>query len=212
MENAGKEVENEAEREAIKDCGIGTPATRAAIIETLFSRDYIRREKKSLVPTKKGLSVYETVKDMRITDVSLTGNWEDALSQIERGKMLPETFKHAIEIYTKQVTSELLNASIASAVEREQAEALCPKCKKAQVRFYPKIVKCMDKNCGLVVFRNKSGKDLTDKQITELLTIGKTSIINGFKSKEGKIFDAALKLNENFQVTFVFAEKSTKPV
>jgi DNA topoisomerase-3 len=210
MENAGKEVENEAEREAIKDCGIGTPATRAAIIETLFSRDYIRREKKSLVPTEKGLSVYETVKDMRIADVSLTGSWEDALSQIERGKMQPETFKHAIEIYTKQVTAELLNASIASAVEGEQAETLCPKCKKAQMRFYPKVAKCTNPDCGLVVFRNKSGKDLTDKQITELLTTGKTSVIKGFKSKEGKIFDAALNLNENFQVTFVFAEKSTK--
>jgi DNA topoisomerase-3 len=74
MESAGKEVENEEERVAMKESGIGTLATLAAIIETLFSRDYIRREKKSLVPTDKGLSVYETVKDKRIADVAMTGS------------------------------------------------------------------------------------------------------------------------------------------
>jgi DNA topoisomerase-3 len=104
METAGKNIENEAEREAMKDAGIGTPATRAAIIETLFARDYIRREKKSLVPTEKGLSVYETVKDKRIADVAMTGSWENALSQIERGDMQPETFSRAIEVYTRQIT------------------------------------------------------------------------------------------------------------
>jgi DNA topoisomerase-3 len=72
-ESAGKDVTNEAEREAMKESGIGTPATRAVIVETLFARDYIRREKKSLVPTGKGLSVYETVKDKRIADVAMTG-------------------------------------------------------------------------------------------------------------------------------------------
>jgi DNA topoisomerase-3 len=73
MESAGKEVENEAEREAMKESGIETPATRALIIETLFSRDYIKREKKSLVPTDKSLLVYETVKDKRIADIAMTG-------------------------------------------------------------------------------------------------------------------------------------------
>lgn len=76
METAGKEIENEVEREALKDCGIGTPATRAAIIETLFSREYIRRDKKSLVPTEKGMGVYEAVKDKKIANVSMTGEWE----------------------------------------------------------------------------------------------------------------------------------------
>lgn len=101
MESAGKEVSNEAEREAMKESGIGTPATRAAIIETLFTRDYIRREKKSLIPTEKGLSVYETVKDKRIADVAMTGSWENALAQIERSEMRPETFSKAIEVYTR---------------------------------------------------------------------------------------------------------------
>ena len=207
MESAGKEIENEAEREAMKDTGIGTPATRAAIIETLFSRDYIRREKKSLVPTEKGLSVYETVKDKRIANVSLTGEWENALSQIERGKMQPATFKNAIETYTRQITTELLNTSIS--ISDENATQ-CPKCKASNVLFFPKVVKCPNQTCGFVIFRTISEKNLSDKQITDLLTNGKTGIIKGFKSKNNKLFDAALKIDENFRVVFDFLEKKEK--
>ena len=207
METAGKNVEDEAEREAMKESGIGTPATRAAIIETLFARDYIRREKKSLVPTDKGLLVYETVKDKRIADVAMTGNWENALAQIERGDMQPETFSKAIEIYTRQITAELLETKIAVADENT---CLCPKCKTADVRFYPKVAKCTDANCGLVVFRSISEKQLSDGQITELLTKGKTGVIKGFKSKAGKAFNAALKFDENYRVTFDFENKGQK--
>jgi DNA topoisomerase-3 len=207
MESAGKEVENEAEREAMKESGIGTPATRAAIIETLFSRDYIKREKKSLVPTEKGLSVYENVKDRRISDVAMTGSWENTLSQIERGEIQPETFGRAIETYTRQITAELLEIKIAVTDENV---CICPKCKAAQVRFYSKVAKCTDMNCGLVIFRNKSEKQLSDRQITDLLTKGKTGIIKGFKSKSGKTFDAALKFDGDFQVVFDFPERKEK--
>jgi DNA topoisomerase-3 len=191
----------------MKDSGIGTPATRAAIIETLFARDYIRREKKSLVPTEKGLSVYETVKDKHIADVALTGSWENTLAQIERGEMQPDTFRQTIEIYTKQITTELLGTKIEVA---DSNACICPKCKSAQIRFYSKVVKCADEHCGLVVFRNKSEKELTDKQITELLTKGKTAVIKGFKSKGGKAFDAALKFDENYQVVFEFVDRKGK--
>ena len=207
MESAGKEVENEAEREAMKGSGIGTPATRAAIIETLFTRDYIRREKKSLIPTEKGLSVYETVKDKRIADVAMTGSWENALAQIERGEMQPETFSRAIEVYTRQITSELLDVKIEVA---DDSACICPKCKTASVRFYPKVAKCTDPNCGLVVFRSISEKELSDKQVLELLTRGKTAVINGFNSKAGKVFAAALKFDENYRVTFEFSDKPKK--
>jgi DNA topoisomerase-3 len=204
MESAGKEVENEEEREAMKESGIGTPATRAAIIETLFARDYIVREKKSLIPTTKGLSVYEAVKGKRIADVAMTGSWENALAQIEHGDMQPDTFRKAIEVYTRQITAELLDTKIAVA---EENTCLCPKCKTAQVRFYPKVVKCPDEKCGLVIFRNVSEKQLSDGQITDLLTKGKTPIIKGFKSKSGKSFDAALKFDENYRITFDFDRK-----
>jgi len=208
METCAKEVENEAEREAMKESGIGTPATRAAIIETLFVRDYIRREKKSLVPTDKGLMVYETVKDKRMADAALTGEWENALAQIESGRMHPDTFQKAIEIYTKQITGELLNISQDSFPKAEGRKgSICPKCKVAQVIHYPKVVKCLDPNCGMVVFRTISEKQLSDQQLTELLTKGKTAVIKGFKSKTGKAFDAALKLDENYRVVFAFAGK-----
>jgi DNA topoisomerase-3 len=201
MESAGKEVENEAERAAMKESGIGTPATRAAIIETLFARNYIIREKKSLIPTEKGLTVYETVKDKRIADVALTGSWENTLAQIERGEIQSETFKKAIEIYTGQITTELLGTKIDVP---DGNSCICPKCKTANVRFYPKVAKCSDQNCGLVVFRTVSEKELSDKQILELLAKGKTAVINGFKSKAGKVFPAALKFDESFKVVFDF--------
>jgi len=207
MESAGKEVENEEERAAMKESGIGTPATRAAIIETLFSREYIRREKKSLVPTEKGLSVYEIVKDKRIADVSMTGNWENALAKIESGEMDTNTFRQATEVYTRQITTELLGTSVSIA---DRIECPCPKCKTGKVIFYPKIAKCSDENCGLMVFRNKSEKQLSDKQISDLLTTGKTAVIKGFKSKGGKSFDASLMFDSEFKVVFDFPEKKGK--
>jgi DNA topoisomerase-3 len=122
----------------------------------------------------------------------------------KKGEMLPETFGKAIETYTRQITAELLDTKIAVADENS---CVCPKCKTAHVRSYPKVAKCSDQNCGLVVFRHMSEKQLSDGQITELLTKGKTAVIKGFKSKSGKSFDAALKFDENYRVTFDFAEK-----
>ena len=210
MESAGKEVTDEAEREAMKDSGIGTPATRAAIIETLLSREYIRRDKKSLIPTDKGIAVYEIVKDKRIANVSMTGSWEKALLQIERGEQDVNSFRQATEDYTRQITTELLNTAISSSFGGGQGEASCPKCKVAHVRFYPKVAKCTDANCGLTVFRAISEKQLSDKHISDLLTKGKTAIIKGFKSKNGKSFDAALKFDDNFRVIFDFVEQKWK--
>jgi DNA topoisomerase-3 len=204
MENAGKEIDEKEERTAPKEFGIGTAATRAAIIETLLARNYMIREKRSLVPTEKGMAVYETVKDKRIADVALTGGWENALTQIERGEMQPETFSAAIQTYTRQITTELLETKIVGADEND---CLCPKCQAARVRFYPKAVKCIDPNCGLVIFRTISEKRLSDKQILELLTKGETSVIKGFKSKAGKLFDAGLKFDDRYKVTFDFSEK-----
>ena len=87
---------------------------------------------------------------------------------------------------------------------------VCPKCKTARIRFYPKVAKCTDPNCGLVVFRSISEKELSDKQVLELLSKGKTAVMNGFKSKAGKMFAAALKFDENYRVTFEFSEKAKK--
>ena len=203
MESAGKEIENEAERAAMKELGLGTPATRAATIETLISRGYIIREKRSLVPTEKGMAVYDAVRDMQIADVQLTGEWENGLCSIERGTLDSVTFDNISREYTRQITAELLSKQVAApAVDSLN----CPKCGASSVRIFDKIAKCTDSECGFVLFREVAGKRLTDKQIEELITKGKTATIKGFKSKAGKSFDAALILDNSHKVTFQFAE------
>lgn len=205
MESAGKEVENEEEREAMKECGIGTPATRASIIETLFSREYIAREKKSLVPTNKGLVVYLAVKDKKIADVAMTGQWEQALNKIASGDMDAATFHQAIEVYASQITNELLNMTF----ERQDNRQSCPcsKCKRGQVIFYQKVAKCNDENCGLTIFRSIAKKELTDGQLTDLLMNGKTALIKGFvSSKTGSTFEAAVKFDADYKTVFEFPQ------
>ena len=207
MENAGKELEDAELKASMKDSGIGTPATRAAIIETLFTRQYIVREKKALVPTEKGLAVYDIVKDKKIADVEMTGMWENALSKIESGEMNPDTFHKSTEVHASQITSELLGVQLTLST---QQDLTCPKCGTGRILLYPKVAKCDNADCGLVIFRNKSDKQLTDKQVTELVTTKKTGMIKGFKSKAGKPFDASLAFDDRFNVVFVFPEKKGK--
>lgn len=207
MESCGRELNNEEEREAMKEVGIGTPATRAAIIETLFARGYIVREKKSLVPTEKGFAVYHIVKDKKIADIQMTGMWENALAKIERGEMDADTFHKGIEVYVTQVTAELLNAQ--ASVDSADSCA-CPKCKKGRILFFPKVAKCSEADCGLTIFRERCGKQLTDKQIVTLVTKGKTEVIKGLKGKSGKVFDASFGFDEQFNVTFIFPDQPKK--
>ena len=207
METCGKNLTNEEEREAIKESGIGTPATRASIIETLFSREYIQREKKSLVPTNKGLVVYLAVHNKKIADISMTGEWENALNKIAEGKMDADTFHKGIEVYAAQITTELLESKIEGGNQRESCP--CPKCKNGQVIFFQKVAKCNKEDCGLTAFRNKSGKDLTDGQLKDLLTKGKTGTIKGFKSKENKPFDAAVAFDAEYKTVFSFPPKAS---
>lgn len=205
MESAGKEVENEEEREAMKDCGIGTPATRASIIETLFSREYIVREKKNLVPTNKGLVVYLAVKDKKIADVAMTGQWEQALNKIALGDMDASTFHKAIEVYASQITTELLDMTFERQDNRQSCP--CPKCKSGNVVIYNKVAKCQNENCGLTVWRSIAKKELTDGQLTDLLMNGKTAFIKGFvSSKTGSTFEAAIKFDADYKTVFEFPQ------
>ena len=207
METAGKEVEDDALRQALKDCGIGTPATRAAIIETLFKRGYMERCKKSLVPTEKGLALYSIVKTMRIADVALTGEWEKELARIERGELPADTFRKEIEAYTREITSELLSCDKLFA--RKDSGCKCPKCGTGTMQFYGKVVRCDNAECGLPVFRQKANRTLSDDEIKDLLTEGHTKLLKGFKSKHGKSFDATIAFDGEFNTTFVFPEKKT---
>jgi DNA topoisomerase-3 len=109
LETSGKEIEDEELRYAMKDTGLGTPATRASIIETLITREYITREKRNLIPTQKGLAVYDVVKDQKIAQAELTGQWEKRLEEIRTGASVTD-FKTEISDYTRTITNELLVA------------------------------------------------------------------------------------------------------
>ena len=207
METAGKEIEDDTMRQAMKDCGIGTPATRAAIIETLLKREYMVRQQKKLVPTEKGLALYSVVKNMAIANVEMTGKWEAELAKIERGEASADGFTHSIEGYTREITAELLGCD--RLFSHKDSGCQCPKCKHGTMQFFGKVVRCSNKECGMPVFKQVAGKLLTDSDITDLLTKGKTRTLNGFTSKQGKSFSAAIAFDENFNTKFVFAERKT---
>jgi len=207
METAGKETEDEELRQSLKTCGIGTPATRASIIETLFQREYMVRQKKALVPTEKGLALYSVVKDMRIANVEMTGEWELSLARIESGEMQAETFRKGIEAYTSQITSELLTCD--KLFTHKETECLCPKCKTGTMQFFGKVVRCNNPSCVFPVFRQIAGKTMTDQELLELLTTGKTGVIKGFNSKQGKAFNAVVAFDEEFHTKFIFPDLKT---
>lgn len=203
MESAGREIENEDERKALQNIGIGTPATRASIIETLFTRNYIQRDKKSLIPTEKGLQVYELVKNRKIADVAMTAEWELTLQKIENNEADAKVFQKEMENYASSITNELLQTSIA---QNNLPKLICPKCKSQQLIIRDKIVKCPDEACNWVQFRNVCGVQIGITDIESLINKRKTSLIKGMKSKAGKKFDAYIVLNENAESSFEFAQ------
>ena len=208
MENAGREIADTDSRKAISDCGIGTPATRASIIETLLLRDFIRREKKTLLPTEKGLSVYGIVKDQRIANAEMTGNWELALSAIEAGKASAEDFSTRIKDYTAEICRELLALQI---VQPQYSTYRCPMCGKDTVGIFPKVAKCKSEGCDFHVFREICGVTLTEAQTKDLLTTKRTTLIKDFQSKAGKKFNAHLVLRGDGSTAFEFDNTTSKP-
>ena len=208
METAGREgVEDEEARQALKDCGIGTPATRAAIIETLLKREYMVRVKKSLVPTEKGLALYSIVKGMDIADVEMTGRWESELAEIEKGRTPHEAFLRDIEGYTRKITTELLACD--KIFGHKASGCACPKCGTGTMQFYGKVVRCDNPDCALPVFRQIAGRTLTDTEMNDLLAKGRTGVLSGFKSKQGKPFSAAVAFDADFYTKFVFPETNS---
>ena len=206
MENAGKEVEDAESKKAMAECGIGTPATRANIIETLILRDYIRRDKKSIIPTEKGLAVYEIVKDKKIANAEMTGSWELALAAIEAGKMPSDKFAQGINSYVGTICEELL---LLSSEQKSYPVYRCPKCGQQSVGIYAKVAKCRHETCGFHVFRDVSGIHLSEDNIRDLISSGRTPILKGLTSKAGKKFNARLVLKDDYTTTFEF-EQSKK--
>ena len=207
MENAGKEVKEDDKRKAMAECGIGTPATRANIIETLILRDYIRRDKKAIIPTEKGLAVYEIVKDKKIANAEMTGSWELALAAIEAGKMPSDKFSQGINSYVGTICEELLSLS---SEQKSYPVYRCPKCGQQSVGIYAKVAKCRHETCGFHVFREVCGIHLSEDNIRDLINSGRTPILKGLTSKAGKKFNARLVLKDDYTTTFEFEQNKKR--
>ena len=207
MQNAGKEVKDAESKKAMAECGIGTPATRANIIETLILRDYIRRDKKSIIPTEKGLAVYEIVKDKKIANAEMTGSWELALAAIEAGKMPSDKFSQGINSYVETICEELLSLS---SEQKSYPVYLCPKCGQQSVGIDAKVAKCRYETCGFHVFREVCGIHLSEDNIRDLISSGRTPILKGLTSKVGKKFNARLALKDDYTTTFEFEQNKKR--
>ena len=208
MENAGKDVEDAESKKAMAECGIGTPATRANIIETLILRDYIRRNKKAIIPTEKGLAVYEIVKDKKIANAEMTGSWELALAAIEAGQMPAEKFAQGINSYVGTICEELL--ALAPQVQKSYPTYHCPKCGNESVGIYTKVAKCRHEGCDFHIFREVCGTLLTEGNIRDLITTGRTPVLKGLTSKAGKKFNARLVLKDDYTTTFEFEQNKKR--
>lgn len=205
MEGCGRNLSDEKEKEAMKDSGLGTPATRAGIIELLITRHYVERSGRSLIPTPKGLEVYGIVKEKMIANVSMTGRWECELHEIETGEVSTETFTENINSYARQITSELLTLKLD---HPDLLHCKCPKCGAETITVFNKVAKCGDPDCAFLLFRTFNGRELTDNQMLLLLQ-GKCTGYLKFTSKKGKKYEASLELDDNYKIDITF--KDNKP-
>ncbi len=221
METAGKLIDDEELREAMKESGLGTPATRAETIETLIRREYIERASKDLTPTPKGLQVITMLEEHPLTSPELTGDWEKRLTDIEHGTDDRGKFIKDIEEFTR-ATVEQIAALDKEKLRPERVElGLCPRCGAETgeiIKENSKAYGCTswksreETGCGFVIWKRVAGRTLTPEIARQLLEEGKTKeVISGFKSRAGKPFRARLVLNDEGKVEFDFpARKETK--
>ncbi len=221
METAGKLIDDEELREAMKESGLGTPATRAETIETLIRREYIERAGKDLTPTPKGLQVISMLEEHPLTSPELTGDWEKRLTDIEHGADERGAFIKDIENFTR-ATVEKIAALDKEKLRPERVElGLCPRCGAETgeiIKENSKAYGCTswksreETGCGFVIWKRVAGRTLTPEIARQLLEEGKTKeVISGFRSRAGKPFRARLVLNGEGKVEFDFpARKETK--
>jgi DNA topoisomerase-3 len=219
METAGKLVDEEELREAMKDSGIGTPATRAAIIERLIDVGYVEREGRSLVVTEKGINVIRFLGEHQLTSPGMTGDWERRLGRIERGEESREGFMSDIEEFTRATVGELDSKLKEVRVPRANLGP-CPVCGRDIVENR-KGFSCWSKEdpgCGFVIWKGKAGKQLTAAIAKELIEHGRTAKpVTGFKSRNGRSFRARLAIqqgeDEKWRVEFdePWAREGAKP-
>ncbi|MEA2228582.1 MAG: topoisomerase, partial [Solirubrobacteraceae bacterium] len=196
METAGKLVDDDELREAMKDSGIGTPATRAAIIERLIDVGYIERDGRSLVATEKGLNVIRLLEEHPLTSPALTGDWERRLGLIERGEEQRDRFMGDIAKFADD-TVHTLDARLKDVRIPRANLGPCPICGNDIVENR-KGYSCWsreDPGCGFVIWKSKAGKQLPAAVARELIATGRTARpVTGFKGRSGRAFRARLAL------------------
>ncbi|MEV4419604.1 DNA topoisomerase 3 [Patulibacter sp. NPDC049589] len=198
METAGQLVDDDEAREAMKDAGIGTPATRAAIIERLIDVGYTERDGRALLVTEKGLNVIRLLDGHQLTSPSLTGDWEHRLAKIESGEESRKTFMDAIALFAKSTVEEL-DAKLKDVRIPRANLGPCPVCGR-DISENRKGFSCWSKDdpgCGFVIWKNKAGKTLAPVVAKELIKTGRTiKPVTGFKSRAGRNFRARLALHQ----------------
>ncbi len=199
METAGKLVDDEELREAMKDSGIGTPATRAAIIERLLQVGYLERDGRALIVTEKGMNVIRLLGEHALTSAGLTGEWEHRLAKIETGEDSREAFMGDIVKFTESTVSELDSKLKDVRIPRANLGP-CPVCGRDIVENR-KGYSCWsreDPGCGFVIWKSKAGKQLPVAVARELIKTGRTErAVTGFKGRSGKSFRARLALAQS---------------
>ena len=214
METAGKLVDDEELREAMKESGLGTPATRAETIETLIRREYIERVGKDLQATPKGIQVVTMLEEHKLTSPELTGDWEHKLSDIEHGRGDRGTFMKGIAEFAKETVDQIA-ALDKEKLRPERVElGLCPRCGAETgeiIRENSKAYGCTswksreEVGCGFVIWKRVAGRTLTPEIARQLIEERRTrEVLSGFRSRNGKPFRARLVLNEEDKIEFEF--------
>jgi DNA topoisomerase-3 len=205
MEGAGKLVEDEELRDAMKEKGLGTPATRASIIETLIAAHYLMRQGKELQPTPKAIQTIMLLKSAvpELTSPELTGEWEFRLREIEHRKLTRDAFMRDIRDLTKDIVGKAKHFHPDEHMPDTKPFGQCPKCGSPIVERF-KSFTCTNDECDFTIWKTIAGRLLTRDEFETLVRDKHVGPLSGFRSKKGKRFDAVLKLGDEFKAEFDF--------
>jgi DNA topoisomerase-3 len=209
MEGAGKLIEDEELREAMSEKGLGTPATRASVIEGLLQEEYIHRNQRELVPTPKAFSLLFALRHFGIEELrspELTGDWEFKLKQMERGKLGREEFMEHITSLTQELVHRIKSGDIPDTAYAT-VPVPCPKCGGTVQETYRKF-QCQQ--CDLSIWKVVSGREFALEEVAELFEKRAIGPLQGFRSRMGKPFAAVIKLNDEYRTEFDFGQSSAE--
>src|SRR5213083_1689985 len=205
MEGAGKLVEDEELRDAMKEKGLGTPATRASIIETLLAAHYLVRQGKELQPTPKAIQTIMLLKNAvpELTSPELTGEWEFRLREIEHRKLTRDAFMRDIRDLTKDIVGKAKHFHPDEHMPDTEPFGKCPKCGSPIIARF-KSFTCTNEECDFTIWKTIAGRLLSRDEFETLVRDKQVGPLGGFRSRKGKRFDAVLKLSDEFKTEFDF--------